>query len=77
MAEADVRTEYTRGLKELTFNSKIHINYLTMLADDYRDHAPLVRDVIAQQLLVSFLDLHFRAAVWCSRAMNCRLLILG
>ncbi len=49
MAEEAI-DEYKSSLDDLTFNSKPHINMLTMLADDYREHASEIVEVIEQHL---------------------------
>ncbi len=46
----EVVEEYKSTLAELTFNSKPHINMLTMLADDYREHATEIVQAIEQHI---------------------------
>ena len=49
MAQA-VAEEYTTSLEDLTFNSKPHINALTMLAEEYLEHADIIVHVIEAKL---------------------------
>ncbi|XP_073991585.1 uncharacterized protein [Rhodnius prolixus] len=46
----DVAEEYTSSLADLTINSKPLINMLTMLAEDYIEHAPLIVKVVELHL---------------------------
>ncbi|KAL1458988.1 hypothetical protein WDU94_011007 [Cyamophila willieti] len=48
---AEIAAEYTSSLSDLTFNSKPLINMLTMLADEYRDHASVIVGAVEQHLL--------------------------
>ena len=56
MAE-EVRDGYKSSLAELTFNSKPHINMLTMLADDSKEYAADVVQAIEQHLRKVYLHL--------------------
>ena len=49
MAE-DVASDYERTLKELTFNSKLHINVLTIIAGDNKDYAENIVNVIENHI---------------------------
>eukprot|EP00043_Microstomoeca_roanoka_P015391 m.154034 g.154034 ORF g.154034 m.154034 type:complete len:143 (-) comp16248_c0_seq1:244-672(-) len=46
----EVRAHYSAALSSLNDSSKPVINFLTMLAHDYIDHAEVVVDVIADRL---------------------------
>ncbi|XP_073993969.1 uncharacterized protein isoform X3 [Rhodnius prolixus] len=46
----DVAEEYTSSLADLTINSKPLINMLTMLAEDYIEHAAIIVQVVEQHL---------------------------
>uniref|UniRef100_A0A224X4V7 Pre-mRNA cleavage complex 2 protein Pcf11 n=1 Tax=Panstrongylus lignarius TaxID=156445 RepID=A0A224X4V7_9HEMI len=46
----DVAEEYTSSLADLTINSKPLINMLTMLAEDYIEHAPIIVQVVEHHL---------------------------
>lgn len=48
--ERDVAADYESSLSELTFNSKPHINMLTMLAEEYANFAPKIVEVIETHL---------------------------
>lgn len=48
-----VRAEYMDALAELTFNSKAHINMLTMLAGDHKAMARAVVDAVDGKIMVS------------------------
>lgn len=50
MAGDFVKEDYASTLGELTFNSKPHINMLTMLADDNKEYASDVVKVIQAHL---------------------------
>ena len=45
MAE-EAAKEYANTLKDLTFNSKIHINLLTMIAGEHKEYAKDIVRVI-------------------------------
>lgn len=47
---ADVMEEYQSSLEDLTFNSKPHINMLTILADENKNHAENVVRLIEAQI---------------------------
>jgi len=47
---AELVKDYETSLSELTFNSKAHINVLTLLADENRSFAPQIVDAIEKRL---------------------------
>ena len=47
-----VLLEYKASLAELTFNSKPHINMLTMLAEENVNYAPDIVKIIKNQLFL-------------------------
>ncbi len=62
MAE-EVADDYRSSLGDLTFNSKPIINMLTMIAEENKEHAPAVVQVIEEHIkkvsqYLNFLGLH-------------------
>lgn len=49
--EYEIAEEYASSLADLNFNSKPLINMLTMLADEYRNHANVIVDTVERHLL--------------------------
>ena len=47
---ADVMEDYQSSLEDLTFNSKPHINMLTMLAEEYKNHAESIVRLIEARI---------------------------
>ena len=47
---ADVMEEYQSSLEDLTFNSKPHINMLTILADENKSHAESIVHLVEAQI---------------------------
>lgn len=45
-----IREEYLSSLADLDQNSKPMIDMLTMLADDHRQHAPIIVDAIKERI---------------------------
>lgn len=45
-----IREEYLSSLADLDQNSKPMIDMLTMLAEDHRQHAPIIVDAIKQRI---------------------------
>uniref|UniRef100_A0A0A9XGI4 Pre-mRNA cleavage complex 2 protein Pcf11 n=2 Tax=Lygus hesperus TaxID=30085 RepID=A0A0A9XGI4_LYGHE len=50
MSSKDVVEDFCSSLCDLTVNSKPHINMLTMLAEDYIEHAPALVQAVEDQL---------------------------
>lgn len=51
MAQTVAAEEYKTSLDDLTFNSKPHINALTMLAEEYQDEARVIVRIIEEKLV--------------------------
>ncbi|KAI5703105.1 hypothetical protein M8J75_007733 [Diaphorina citri] len=51
VTEQDIAEEYGSALSDLTFNSKPLINMLTMLADEYQNHASIIVTILERHLV--------------------------
>jgi len=58
-AREDARREYQSSLEDLTFNSKPHINMLTILAEENLHFAKDIVAIIEAQIVKVFMKIEF------------------
>lgn len=79
-ARADACREYQSSLEDLTFNSKPHINMLTILAEENINFAKDIVAIIEAQISKVFMNIAFLFQImyvtvsWIDFAISCLLL---
>lgn len=58
MNEEEIAEEYASSLSDLSFNSKPLINMLTMLAEEYMAHAPVIVRTVERHLTKVCINTH-------------------
>lgn len=56
--KAEIAANYLSTLSDLTSNSKLTINVLTMLAEESKDHGQIIVDTITQHIAKVLIYLH-------------------